>query len=99
MDMGSVTSLQSLRQSYATPNASKKLGREQPMIECRGVWKVFGSRARETIDAMRQGKLDKNSALEKFGCSVGVADVVLTSQAGEVFLINDLLGNGKSDFF
>jgi glycine betaine/proline transport system ATP-binding protein len=96
MDMDAVTSLQSLRQSYATPDATKTLGRDQPMIECRGVWKIFGSRARETIDAMRQGKLDKNSALEKFGCSVGVADVDLTINAGEIFCIMGLSGSGKS---
>jgi glycine betaine/proline transport system ATP-binding protein len=96
MDMGSVTSPQSLRPSYAAPDAAKTLEREQAMIECRGVWKIFGSRARETIDAMRQGKLDKNSALEKFGCSVGVADVDLTVNAGEIFCIMGLSGSGKS---
>lgn len=67
-----------------------------PMIECKGVWKVFGARADTAIHAMESGQSSKADVLSRYGCSVGVADANLQVQRGEVFCIMGLSGSGKS---
>lgn len=67
-----------------------------PMIECRGIWKVFGRKADEAIEGIRDGRITKAEALSRFGCSVGVADATLSVARGEIFCIMGLSGSGKS---
>lgn len=66
------------------------------VVECRGVWKIFGKRSVEVLEAMRSGTLDKVTALEKFGSAVAVAEVNLSIARGEIFCIMGLSGSGKS---
>jgi glycine betaine/proline transport system ATP-binding protein len=49
-------------------------------IELKHVWKVFGPRAREAMDAITDESLGKAQELERFGCAVGVADVAFPSR-------------------
>jgi glycine betaine/proline transport system ATP-binding protein len=65
------------------------------MIECRGVWKVFGP-AKEAIKAMASGELSKAEVFKRYGCSVGVADANIQVKQGEIFCIMGLSGSGKS---
>ncbi|MXY34747.1 MAG: betaine/proline/choline family ABC transporter ATP-binding protein [Boseongicola sp. SB0664_bin_43] len=65
-------------------------------IECRNLWKIFGSRVDETLAAAEAGKVDKSTALKQFGCVIGVADVSFDVKRGEVFCIMGLSGSGKS---
>ncbi|MDE0697418.1 MAG: glycine betaine/L-proline ABC transporter ATP-binding protein [Boseongicola sp.] len=65
-------------------------------IECRNLWKIFGSRVDETLAAAEAGKVDKSTALKQFGCVIGVADVSFDVRRGEVFCIMGLSGSGKS---
>lgn len=67
----------------------------ETVIELRGVWKIFGDRADEALDAARRG-LSKAEILRKFGCVVGVADANLVVQRAEIFCVMGLSGSGKS---
>ncbi|WP_333827226.1 quaternary amine ABC transporter ATP-binding protein [Pararhodobacter sp.] len=68
----------------------------QPVISCRNVWKVFGSRASEALSAIRKEGVGKAEVLRRFQCVVGVADATFDVQRGEIFCIMGLSGSGKS---
>ena len=67
-----------------------------PLIDCRSVWKVFGEKSDAAIRAIAERGLGKTEVLKEFGCVVGVADVSLTLNKGEIFCIMGLSGSGKS---
>ena len=67
----------------------------EPVIELERVWKVFGRRASEAIAAARDGT-DKRRILEQFDSVIGVADVSLRVDRGEIFCVMGLSGSGKS---
>ncbi|WP_374643692.1 glycine betaine/L-proline ABC transporter ATP-binding protein [Tabrizicola sp.] len=67
----------------------------ETVIEFRGVWKIFGSRAVEALEAARRG-LSKTEILAQFGCVVGVSDANLSVHRGEIFCVMGLSGSGKS---
>lgn len=66
------------------------------LIDCQSVWKVFGERSREAIDAITQRGLGKQEVLKEFGCVVGVSDASIQVQRGEIFCVMGLSGSGKS---
>src|SRR5688572_7709389 len=66
------------------------------VVECRSVWKYFGSSQNLTMDAVRSGKHSKDELLKKFDCVVAVADASFSVFAGETFCIMGLSGSGKS---
>ncbi len=53
-------------------------------------------RASEALEAARRGEVDKDEALKRFGCVIGVADASFTVERGEIFCIMGLSGSGKS---
>lgn len=65
-------------------------------IDIRNVWKIFGSRADEAMDAIQRDGLSKQQVLERFNAVVGVADVSLSIRPGEIFCVMGLSGSGKS---
>ncbi len=65
-------------------------------IECRNLWKIFGARAGEALEATRSEGIGKDEALKRFGCAVGVADASFSVAKGEIFCIMGLSGSGKS---
>jgi glycine betaine/proline transport system ATP-binding protein len=65
-------------------------------IECRGVWKIFGPRAPEAVQAARQEKLSKAAVADRFQSILSVADADFTVRRGEIFCIMGLSGSGKS---
>jgi glycine betaine/proline transport system ATP-binding protein len=67
-----------------------------PAVECRAIWKVFGTGAAAALNAMRRGGESKSEIREKFGCVVAVADASFSIGAGEIFCIMGLSGSGKS---
>ena len=69
---------------------------DQTAIECRNLWKIFGERADEALKAAQSGDVDKDEALKRFGCVIGVADASFTVKKGEIFCIMGLSGSGKS---
>ena len=65
-------------------------------IDVAGVWKVFGERAGEAMQALRGSTISKAEVLQRYGCVVGVADATFQVGRGEIFCIMGLSGSGKS---
>ena len=66
------------------------------MIQVKNVWKIFGDRAEEALNAIQAQNLSKAEVLEQFNCVVGVANTSLDIREGEIFCIMGLSGSGKS---
>ena len=94
MPTTSVTS-QKVGSAGVTPTSSSSESSDC-VIEVSGVWKIFGSRSLEALEAIRRDSLDKSQVLERFNAVVGVADVSLSVNRGEIFCVMGLSGSGKS---
>ena len=68
----------------------------ETVVELTDVWKVFGDRASETIDAARNRGLTKPEALSEFSTVIGVREASFSVARGEIFCIMGLSGSGKS---
>ncbi len=66
------------------------------VVEISNVWKIFGNRSEEALRAVRERGLTKAQVLAEFNTVVGVADVSLSVNRGEIFCIMGLSGSGKS---
>ncbi len=66
------------------------------VIEISNVWKIFGDNAAEALKAVQERGLGKAEVLSEYGAVVGVADVSLSVNRGEIFCIMGLSGSGKS---
>jgi glycine betaine/proline transport system ATP-binding protein len=66
-----------------------------PLLEARGVWKVFGPHAERIVDST-DCDLPRSELREKSGNTVAVRDVSLDIWPGEVFVVMGLSGSGKS---
>ncbi len=71
-------------------------GNEDVVIEISNVWKIFGNNAVEAMEAVREKGLTKAEVLSQFNAVVGVADVSLSVNRGEIFCVMGLSGSGKS---
>jgi len=68
----------------------------ETVVDLSGVWKVFGTRADETIATAKESGLSKAEALEQFRTVIGVRDASFQVARGEIFCIMGLSGSGKS---
>lgn len=68
----------------------------ETVIEISNVWKIFGARAQDALEAVRNRGLGKAEVLSEYNSVVGVADVSLSVNRGEIFCIMGLSGSGKS---
>ena len=66
------------------------------VIEISNVWKIFGSKPEMALQAILDRGLTKPEVLSEFNAVVGVADVSLSVNRGEIFCIMGLSGSGKS---
>ena len=66
------------------------------VIEISNVWKIFGGNAKSALAAIRERGLGKAEVLAEYNAVVGVADVSLSVDRGEIFCIMGLSGSGKS---
>ncbi|TVO34379.1 glycine betaine/L-proline ABC transporter ATP-binding protein ProV [Vibrio algivorus] len=64
-------------------------------LEVKNLYKVFGETPNEAFALIDKG-LDKDEIFEKTGLTVGVKDVSLSINEGEIFVIMGLSGSGKS---
>ena len=65
------------------------------VVVTRNVWKIFGDRAREAMEAVRRENLTKAEVLERYEAVVGVKDVSISVGEGEIFCIMGLSGSGE----
>ncbi len=68
----------------------------ESVIEISGVWKIFGDNAKSALEAIHAEGLSKAEVLQTFNAVVGVADVSLSVNRGEIFCVMGLSGSGKS---
>jgi glycine betaine/proline transport system ATP-binding protein len=66
------------------------------VIEISNVWKIFGANSDAALSAVRDEGLSKAEVLDRWNAVVGVADVSLSVNRGEIFCIMGLSGSGKS---
>ena len=65
-----------------------------PLIELRHVSKIFGRAPKEGLARLRGG-IGKEQLLAETGMVLGLHDVTLAIEAGEIFLVMGLFRSGK----
>ena len=65
-------------------------------IQIQNVWKIFGNTSDDALDAIKNKKISKQEALEKYNSVIGVSDVSFDVNKGEIFCVMGLSGSGKS---
>ncbi|MEU7900647.1 glycine betaine/L-proline ABC transporter ATP-binding protein [Nonomuraea sp. NPDC049152] len=63
-----------------------------PILDVRGLWKVFGPKAEGVVGST----LSRKELKEQTGCVAAVRDVSFEVRRGEVFVVMGLSGSGKS---
>ena len=66
------------------------------VIEISNIWKIFGDKPDAALKAIQERGLSKAEVLDEFNAVVGVADVSLSVNRGEIFCVMGLSGSGKS---
>ncbi|CAE6904429.1 ATPase component [Vibrio sp. B1REV9] len=66
-----------------------------PILEVKGLYKVFGDNPERAFSLIEKG-IDKDQIFEQTGLTVGVNNVSLSINEGEIFVIMGLSGSGKS---
>ena len=64
-------------------------------ISLRGISKIYGKHSRQALSLLAQG-VGNSTILRQTGCQVGLYDINLNVQAGEIFCVMGLSGSGKS---
>ena len=65
-------------------------------IQCEKVWKIFGKPPQKIWKILENSHGQEKETLIQYGCSLGIQDINLSIQEGEVFAIMGLSGSGKS---
>ncbi len=66
-----------------------------PILEVKGLYKVFGEDTERAFSMVEHGA-DKDTVFEATGLTIGVNNVSLSINEGEIFVIMGLSGSGKS---
>lgn len=67
----------------------------KPLIKISGLYKVFGANPESVLPDVKKG-LSKDEILAKTGHTVGLKDINIEINEGEIFVIMGLSGSGKS---
>ncbi len=67
----------------------------EPLIRVKNLYKVFGSDPRSIMPLVREGR-SKDEILAETGHTVGLRDINLEIEKGQIFVIMGLSGSGKS---
>lgn len=68
---------------------------DMPKVRLRGVYKIFGSRSAQMMTHVRAG-VGKEQLLADYGHVLGLQDINVDMQAGEITVVMGLSGSGKS---
>ena len=66
-----------------------------PKVQLRGVYKIFGPRDKDMMAHVRAG-VGKDAMLADHGHVLGLQDINVDMQAGEITVVMGLSGSGKS---
>src|SRR3954454_8041521 len=77
------------------PGETRKPASGTPMLDVKGLWKVFGSRP-ERVVGTTLADLPRGELRASTGCVVAVRDISFAVAPGEVFVVMGLSGSGKS---
>ncbi len=69
---------------------------EQPIVEVKNLYKIFGHNPRERALPLVEKGLSKAEILDKTGCTVGINNATFSVKKREIFVIMGLSGSGKS---
>ena len=72
-----------------------KADKKPPLIQIRGLYKLFGQQPEKVMPRVHQGE-SKDQILADSGHTLGLRDINLEVNAGEIFVIMGLSGSGKS---
>ncbi len=67
----------------------------EPKVRLRGLYKIFGARDKEVLQHVKGG-MGKEDLLEQYGHVLGLQDINVDMQAGEITVVMGLSGSGKS---
>ena len=67
-----------------------------PPVECRNLYKIYGKKTKDALNAIKNEGLSKAQVLARYGCVTGVIDASFSISQGEIFCIMGLSGSGKS---
>ena len=67
----------------------------EPMVRMRGLYKIFGARGKDVLHHV-QGGLGKEELLARHGHVLGLNNINVDMQAGEITVVMGLSGSGKS---
>lgn len=65
------------------------------LIEIKGLYKIFGAYPKQVLEKVRRG-MSKGQLLEQTDHTLGLEDINLSIEEGEIFVIMGLSGSGKS---
>ncbi len=65
------------------------------LVEITGLYKIFGPNPLSVVDKVKLGE-SKEQILSETGHTVGLKDINLSINKGEIFVIMGLSGSGKS---
>ncbi len=66
-----------------------------PLIEVSGLYKVFGPKPQQVMSRVKSGD-SKDDILAETGHTVGLSDINMSINRGEIFVVMGLSGSGKS---
>ena len=67
----------------------------EPMVSIRGLYKIFGARGKDVLHHV-QGGMGKEELLARHGHVLGLNNINVDMQAGEITVVMGLSGSGKS---
>jgi glycine betaine/proline transport system ATP-binding protein len=68
---------------------------DKPLVQIEGLYKVFGEQAKSVMPLVHAGK-SKDEILAETGHTLGLKEINLSINKGEIFVIMGLSGSGKS---
>ena len=68
---------------------------QEPKVRLRGLYKIFGTRHKQVLPHVKEG-LSKDDLLAQHGHVLGLQDIDVDMQAGEITVVMGLSGSGKS---